>query len=53
MTLLDGLLLFGVGLVAGVVNILAGGGSLLTLPVLLSSRTSWRRGASGAAATSP
>jgi len=35
MTLLDGLLLFGVGLVAGVVNILAGGGSLLTLPVLL------------------
>ena len=29
------LLLFGVGLVAGVLNVLAGGGSLLTLPVLL------------------
>ena len=29
------LLLFGVGLIAGVLNVLAGGGSLLTLPVLL------------------
>ncbi len=29
------LLLFGMGLVAGVINVLAGGGSLLTLPVLL------------------
>lgn len=29
------LLLFGVGLVAGTLNVLAGGGSLLTLPVLL------------------
>lgn len=29
------LLLFGVGTVAGVLNVLAGGGSLLTLPVLL------------------
>jgi len=29
------LLLFAVGLVAGVLNVLAGGGSLLTLPVLL------------------
>jgi len=29
------LLLFGVGLVAGVLNVLAGGGSLLTLPVLI------------------
>ncbi len=29
------LLLFGVGLTAGVINVLAGGGSLLTLPVLL------------------
>ncbi len=32
---LHALLLFGVGLVAGVLNVLAGGGSLLTLPVLL------------------
>ncbi|PJA73371.1 integrase [bacterium CG_4_9_14_3_um_filter_65_15] len=35
MTIPDILILFAVGLVAGVVNILAGGGSLLTLPVLL------------------
>ena len=35
MPVLDVLLLFGVGLAAGVINILAGGGSLLTLPVLL------------------
>ena len=32
---LPALLLFGVGIVAGVLNVLAGGGSLLTLPVLL------------------
>lgn len=32
---LDILLLFGVGLIAGVINTLAGGGSLLTLPVLI------------------
>jgi len=32
---LHALLLFGVGLVAGVLNVLAGGGSLLTLPVLM------------------
>ncbi len=35
MTPVDTLLLFGIGLVAGIINILAGGGSLLTLPVLL------------------
>ncbi len=29
------LLLFGVGLTAGIINVLAGGGSLLTLPVLI------------------
>ena len=33
--LLDVLLLFGVGLVAGVINVMAGGGSSLTLPVLI------------------
>lgn len=33
--ILDILLLFGVGLLAGVINTLAGGGSLLTLPVLI------------------
>ncbi len=35
MNLLHILLLFGVGLAAGILNVLAGGGSLLTLPVLL------------------
>lgn len=35
MELTDALLLIGVGLVAGCVNTLAGGGSLLTLPVLI------------------
>jgi uncharacterized membrane protein YfcA len=33
--ILDVLLLFGVGIIAGVINTLAGGGSLLTLPVLI------------------
>jgi len=33
--LLGALLLFGVGLVAGVVNVIAGGGSFLTVPVLI------------------
>ena len=35
MDLVDVLVLFGVGLIAGVINTLAGGGSLLTLPVLI------------------
>ena len=35
MDVLNILLLFGVGLVAGVINTLAGGGSLLTLPALI------------------
>lgn len=35
MTPLHALLLFGAGLVAGFVNVVAGGGSLLTLPVLI------------------
>lgn len=35
MTLLEGLMLFGAGIVAGVINTLAGGGSLITLPLLI------------------
>ncbi|MFY0594062.1 sulfite exporter TauE/SafE family protein [Roseivirga sp.] len=35
MEVVDLLILFGVGLLAGVINTLAGGGSLLTLPVLI------------------
>jgi uncharacterized membrane protein YfcA len=35
MTLLDALLLFGAGLAAGFINVVAGGGSLLTLPLLI------------------
>lgn len=35
MTLLQELLLFGVGLFAGYINVMAGGGSLLTVPVML------------------
>jgi uncharacterized protein len=35
MDILNLLLLFGIGLVAGVINTLAGGGSLLTLPALI------------------
>ncbi|OEK05975.1 sulfite exporter TauE/SafE family protein [Roseivirga misakiensis] len=35
MDLLDLLILFGIGLLAGVINTLAGGGSLLTLPILI------------------
>lgn len=34
-TLLDHLALFGAGLLAGVVNVLAGGGSFLTLPLMI------------------
>ena len=29
------LILFGVGLVAGTINVIAGGGSMITLPVLI------------------
>lgn len=35
MTLLEELLLFGVGLFAGYINVMAGGGSLLTVPAML------------------
>ncbi len=35
MDLWDVLLLFGVGIISGIINTLAGGGSLLTLPVLI------------------
>ena len=35
MTLIEGLLLVGVGAIAGSMNVLAGGGSLLTMPLLI------------------
>jgi uncharacterized membrane protein YfcA len=35
MTLFEGLMLFGAGAVAGIINTLAGGGSLITLPLLI------------------
>ena len=35
MTLLEALLLIGVGILAGFINVLAGGGSLLTIPLLI------------------
>ncbi len=35
MTLIEALLLVGVGILAGAINILAGGGSLLTMPLLI------------------
>jgi uncharacterized membrane protein YfcA len=35
MSLIEGLALFGVGIFSGVINTLAGGGSLITLPLLI------------------
>jgi uncharacterized membrane protein YfcA len=35
MTILEGFMLFGAGLLAGIINTLAGGGSLITLPLLI------------------
>jgi hypothetical protein len=42
---LDALILFGEGLLAGVINAMAGGGSLLMIPLLVLSRCKSKPGA--------